>query len=119
WGAVASPRSAVFEKERVTSLQNVLGAADEDAGAAGLTPDAHVGVPRGTIVVVAGDELAVFDPQLAVEEMQLFHPRMGMRGVARAGREAHQHADKVPLLIRREQLALDPRCDLLPVRLGP
>ena len=75
--------------------------------------------PGRTIVVVARDELALVDPQLAVEEMQLFHARMRMRWVARAGREAYQHADKVPFLIGREQLAFDPRCDLLPVRLGP
>ena len=51
--------------------------------------------------------------------MQLFHARMRMRGVARAGREAHQHADPLPLRVGRKQLAFDPGRDLFPVRLGP
>ena len=36
---------------------------------------------RRTVVVVAREELALVDPQLTVEEMQLFHARMRMRGV--------------------------------------
>jgi hypothetical protein len=42
-----------------------------------------------------------------------------MRGVVRAGREAYQHADAVPLRVGREQLAFDPGRDLFPFRLGP
>src|SRR5882672_9010715 len=51
--------------------------------------------------------------------MQFFFARMRMRGVARAGREAYQHADAVPLRVGREQLAFDPGRDLFPFRLGP
>jgi hypothetical protein len=51
---------------------------------------------RRTVVVVAREELAAVDPQLTVEEMQLFDAGMSVRWVARAGREAHQHADPVP-----------------------
>src|SRR5205085_8320146 len=89
-----------------------------NTGAAGLAPDALVARSRRTGVVVAGDELALVDPQLAVEKMQLFHARMRMRGIARTRREANQHADPVLFGVGREQLALDPRRDLLPWRLG-
>ena len=96
-----------------------LGAGDENAGAARLAPDALVARSRRTVVVVAGDELAIVDPQLTVEQMQLFHARMRMRGITRAGREAYQHADPVPFRVGREQLAFDPGRDLFPFRLGP
>ena len=49
-----------------------VGAGDENAGAARLAPDALVARSRRTVVVVARDELALVDPQLTVEEMQLF-----------------------------------------------
>ena len=54
------------------SAQNVLGAGDEDAGAACLAPDTIIARSRRTVVVVPREELALVDPQLAVEEMQLF-----------------------------------------------
>src|SRR2546421_9918191 len=102
---------------RGASAQNVFGAGDEKTGAARLAPDALVARSRRTVVVVARKELALVDPQLTVEEMQLFHARMRMGGVARAGREAHQHADPVPLRVGREQLAFNPGRDLFPFRL--
>src|SRR5919202_17470 len=94
--------------------QNVFGAGDEDAGAARLAIDALVARSRLTVIVVAREELALVDPQLAVEEMQLFHTRMRMRRVARAGCEAYQHADPVPFRVGRQQLAFDARRDLFP-----
>src|SRR5438105_9707511 len=100
-------------------LQNIFGAGDEDAGAARLAPDAVVARSRRTVVVVARKELALVDPQLAIEEMQLFDARMRMRRITRATRQAHQHADPVPFRVGREQLAFDPGRDLFPFRLGP
>src|SRR5439155_12518652 len=82
-------------RARGDSAKDIFGAGDEDAGAAGLAPDALVARSRRTVIVVAGHELAFVDPQLAVEEMQLFDAGMRMRRVAGAGREAHQHADPV------------------------
>ena len=77
---------------------------DENAGAAGLAP--HSLVARASLcpVVVSGVEFPVVDPQLAVEEMQLFDTGMRMRWVTRAGREAHQHADPVPFRVGRERI---------------
>ena len=122
----ASPWQTRFERRRRLSAataalqrKGIFGAGDENTGAAGLAPDALVARSRRTVVVVARDELALVDPQLAVEEMQLFHARMSMRGVTRAGREAHQHADPVPFRVGREQLAFDSGRDLFPFRLGP
>src|SRR5437762_1845642 len=99
---------------RGASAQNVLGAGDEKTGAARLAPDALVARSRRTVVVVAREELALVDPQLTVEEMQLFYARMGVRWVTRARREPHQHADPVPFRVGREQLAFDAGCYLFP-----
>src|SRR4029450_7894616 len=55
------------------SAQSIFGTGDKNAGAASLTPDALVASARLSEVVVAGDELALVDPQLTVEEMQLFY----------------------------------------------
>src|SRR5207248_9243920 len=100
-------------------LQNIFGAGGEKTGAARLAPDAVVARSRRTVVVVARKELALVDPQLAVEEMQLFDARMRMRRITRAGREAYQHADPVSFRVGREQLAFDPGRDLFPFRFGP
>src|ERR1700751_5069203 len=101
------------------SAQNVFSAGDEDAGAACLTPDTLVAVSRRPVIVVPREQLAIVDPQLSVEEMQLFCAGMVMRRVTGAGREAYQHADPVPLRVGRQQLAFDPGRDLFPFRLGP
>src|SRR5712671_7200401 len=101
------------------SAKCIFGAGNENTGAACLTPDALVARSRRTVVVVARDELALVDPQLTVEEMQLFHARMRMRGVTCVWREAYQHADTVLFRVGREQLAFDPGRDLFPFRLGP
>src|SRR4051794_23361065 len=77
---------------RGASAEGIFGAGEEQTGAARLAPDTLVCRSGRTIVVVAREELTLVDPQLAVEEMQLFHTRMRMRRIARAGREAHQHA---------------------------
>src|SRR2546421_1935145 len=57
----------------VASAQNVFGAGDEDAGATGPAPDQLVAGAGLAAVVVAGIELALIDPQLTVEEVQLLH----------------------------------------------
>src|SRR5438128_12274080 len=93
--------------------EGISGAGDEHAGAARLAPDALVERSRRTIVVVARHELTSVDPQLAVEQMQLFHAGMGMRGIACAGREANHHADPVLFWVVREQLAFNAGRDLL------
>src|SRR6185436_4082631 len=107
------------ECARAASTKGIFGAGDENAGAAGLAPDALVEGSRRAIVVVARNELAPVDKQLAVKEMQLFYARMSMRGVTRAGREADQHADPVVFRVAREQFAFDPGRDLFPFRLRP
>src|SRR5262245_26134093 len=104
---------------RGASAESIFGACDENAGAACLAPDALIALSGRTVVVVARNELAPVDPQLTVEEMQLFCARMGMRGVTRARREAHQHADPVPFRVGREQFALDTGRDRFPFRLRP
>src|SRR6266513_4665803 len=103
---------------RGASAQNVLGAGDEKTGAARLAPDALVARSRRTVVVVARKELALIDPQLTVEKMQLFCARVGMRRVTRARCEAYQHADPVPFRVGREQLAFDSGRDRQSTRLN-
>jgi hypothetical protein len=104
---------------RSASAKGIFDAGDEDAGAAGLAPDALVARSGRTVVVVAREELALVDPQLPVKEVQLFYAYMSMRRVTGAGREPHQHADPVSLRVGREQLAFDAGRDLFPFRLGP
>src|SRR6185295_10402871 len=104
---------------RVASAKNIFGTGDENAGAAGLAPNALVTCARCTVVVVAREELAFVDPQLTVEEMQLFYACMSMRGVSGAGRETYQHANPVPCGVGRQQLAFDPGRNLFPFRFGP
>src|SRR5689334_14012498 len=70
--------------------KNVFSVGHENAGTACLAPDALVARSRRAIVVVAWEELALVDPQLSVEEMQLFDARMRVRRIARPGREADQ-----------------------------
>jgi hypothetical protein len=64
-------------------LRDIFGAGDENAGAAGLTPDALVARSTRAVVVATWDELAPVDPQLTVEKMKLFYTCMSMRGVDR------------------------------------
>jgi hypothetical protein len=54
-------------------VQDVLSTRNENASAARLAPNALVARPGRTVVVVAGKELALIDPQLTAEEMQLFY----------------------------------------------
>jgi len=76
-------------------VKNIVGTGDENAGAAGLAPDALVACARWSVVVIAREELAFVDPQLTVEEMQLFYAGMSMGRVSGAGREAYQHANSM------------------------
>ena len=54
------------------------------------------------MVIPSRKELTLVDPQLAVEEMQLFHTRMLMAWVTCAGCKAYQHTDPVPFRVGRE-----------------
>src|SRR4051812_14949131 len=110
-GLIRSPTSVAGRSSG--SAQGIFCAGDEHAGAAGLAPHAVVAGTRRAVVVVAGDKLALVDPQLTVEEMQLLDAGMCMRGVTRARCETHEHADPVPFGVGRQQLAFDPRRDLL------
>jgi len=78
---------------RVSLTKYILGAGDENAGAACLAPDALINCSRRTVIVVPWEKLALVDPQLTVKQMQLFYTRMSMRGVTRAGRKTYQHAE--------------------------
>ena len=64
------------------SAEGIPGAGDENASAAGLTPNLPVDGSWGAVVVIAGLELAPVDPQLTGKKMQLFHARMGVLGIA-------------------------------------
>ena len=83
-------------------MKRIFGTGNEKASAAGLAPDALVARTGRPVVVVAGDEIALVDPQFTIKEMQLFYARMSMRRVARAGREAYQQADSMPFRVGRE-----------------
>src|ERR1044072_4343476 len=100
-------------------MQNVLSTGDENTSAAGLAPDVLVACAGRAVVVVAGEELALVDPQLTVKEMQFFYSCVSMRWITRSGCEAHKHADPLPFRVRREQLAFDAGGDLFPFRLRP
>src|SRR5437764_10037293 len=99
------PKIAPQGRPAAPSAKDVFRAGDEDAGAARLAPDALVARPRRTVIVVAREELLLVDPQLTVEEMQLLDAGMRVSRVARAGRQAHQHADPVSFRVGREQLS--------------
>src|SRR5689334_22921380 len=99
---------------RVALAKNIFGTGDENAGAAGLAPDELVARAGCTVVVVAREEFALVDPQLSVEEMQLFYACMSMRRVSGAGREAYEHANSMPFCVGREQLAFDSGRNLYP-----
>jgi hypothetical protein len=74
---------------------------------------------RLAAVVVPGVELAFVDPELAVEKVQLLDPGVGVRRIARARREAHEHAHLMRFLVRGEQLAGNSRRHFFPFRLDP
>jgi hypothetical protein len=100
-------------------MQDVLCTCHEQAGAAGAAEHALVAGARGAVVVFAGVKRAPVDRQFAVEQMQLLGPGMRMGRIARAGRQAHQHADPASFAVVRQKLALDAGRDLLPLRLRP
>src|ERR1700752_459489 len=82
-----------------SSSKNVLAIGDENAGAAPLAPEALVDRSRCAMVIVARDEFASIDPQLAAEKMQFFHVRMSVGRVACARRQPNQHARALPFLV--------------------
>src|SRR5581483_11616133 len=63
------------------SAEDVLGAGDQDAGAAGFAPHTLVAGAGRAVIVIAGKELAFVDPELAVEQMQLLDAGMGVRRI--------------------------------------
>jgi hypothetical protein len=75
---------------RSASAKGIFGAGDENAGAARLAPDALVVRPRRPVIVLARQELARVDAELAIQEMQLFDARMGY------GRDNARRAQGVP-----------------------
>jgi hypothetical protein len=101
------------------SGKGIFEAGDQNAGAASLTPDTFIARARRSLIVVAGEELALVDPQLPVEEMQLFGASMRMRWVICSGGEPYKHADPVPFVVSCQQLTFDARRDRFPVGLDP
>src|SRR5579872_1100776 len=71
------------------SAEDVFGAGDQHARAAGLAPHVSVGGRRFGAVVITGVKLPLVDPQLAIEKKQLLDPRMGVRRVLDARSEEH------------------------------
>src|SRR5688572_3467802 len=72
-GQVASGgvRARAVIRSSQPSAQPVVRRRDEHAGAARLAEDARVRSARLRAIVVAGNELAVVDPELALQQVQL------------------------------------------------
>src|SRR5688500_4978132 len=91
--AISLPPSRSSEAPALRlSAQRVFSTGHEHAGAAGLAPDTLVAGAGGRAVVIAGVKLAVVDPQLAGEEVQLLYAGVGVRRILTARHQAHQHA---------------------------
>src|SRR5688500_1674227 len=98
------------------SAQRVFSTGHEHAGAAGLAPDTLVAGAWDRPVVIPGVELAIVDPQLAGEQVQLLYAGVGVRRILTARHEAHQHAHYVLFGVGREPLAGNARRDVFPGR---
>src|SRR5262245_2727829 len=101
------------------SAKPVSGGGEEHARAAGLAPDPLVAGTGLSPVVVARIQLLVVDPELAVQQIQLFDPGMGVRRIGGPRREAYEHADAVFVGIRREQLEGEAGRGFFPLRFSP
>ena len=100
-------------------LQDVAVRRDEHAGTAGFAPYALVARTHLAAVVVAGMELSIVDPELAIEEMQLLDPAVDVRRIFHAGLEPHQHRDPIGIAVLREELVPEPGRRFLPFRFFP
>src|SRR5260370_23728580 len=98
------------------SKNYVFGRRNENAGAAGLSPDTMSNAVRLGPVVVAWAQLLVADHQLAVKQMQLFNSSMAVRRIIGSPREPYQHADAVFFGICCELFAGDSRRHFFPFR---
>src|SRR5581483_8088501 len=101
------------------SAELVARRSDQDAGAAGLAPHPDIGGARRRVAEIAGDELAIVDPQLALQEVKLLDAGVTMRRIRDTRLETHEHADAIALRVRRQQLAPDARRGRFPCGLGP
>src|ERR1043165_6976490 len=118
---MSSPKisALMISLPKIASKQNVPAAGNKDAGTTGLAPNALVATAGRGVVVVAGEKLAFVNPELTVQQMQLFYAGMSMRRIVRAGREPHQHAEPVPFRVGCEHLAFDAGRHLFPFRFRP
>src|SRR5258708_33718935 len=74
------------------SKNYVFGRRNENAGAAGLSPDTMINAVRLGPVVVAWVQLLVADHQLAVKQMQLFNSGMAVGRIIGSRREPYPPA---------------------------
>ena len=98
------------------SKNYVFGRRNENAGAAGLSPDTMINAVRLGPVVVAWVQLLVADHQLALKQMQLFNSGMAVGRIIGSRREPYQHADAAFFGICCELFAGDSRRHFLPFR---
>src|SRR5713101_7965312 len=115
-GTQSSVSSNCGRRRPKKSQKYVLGRREENAGAAGLSPDTMINAVELGPVVVAWVQLLVADHQLAVKQMQLFNSGMAVTRIVGSRREPYQHADAVFLRIGREQFAGDARRHFFPFR---
>src|SRR5690348_2308844 len=101
------------------SAERVARRGDQNAGAAGLAPHSGIYRTRLGAVVISGQKLALADPELTIEQVQLLDSSVPVRGIGDPRREPNEHAHTVLFVVRREQLALDARRNLLPLGLCP
>src|SRR5437870_37520 len=106
----------VGNEKELRSAEDVFGRRDEDAGAAGLAPDATIDALRLGPAVVAGMELPLVDHQLAVQQMQLLDSGMAVGRIVGSRRQPYEHADAMVFRIRREQLDRDAGRHFFPFR---
>src|SRR6266404_9207461 len=100
----------------ITSKNHVFGRREENAGAAGLSPDTVINAVGLGPFVVARVQLLVADHQLSVKQMQFFDSGVAVTRIVGSRREPYQHADAVFLHIGREQFAGDARRHFFPFR---
>ena len=98
------------------SKKHVFGRCNENARAAGLSPDTMINAVRLGPVVVAWVQLLVADHQLALKQMQLFNSGMAVGRIIGSRREPYQHADAVFFRICCELFAGDSRRHFFPFR---
>src|SRR5215471_4266694 len=108
----------VFRMSEVVLKNYVSDRGEENAGAAGLTPDTMIDGSCLSPDIVAGIKLLLIDHQFAVEQVHLFNSCMAMRRIVGARREPYQHTHPSFLGIRREQFDGNAGRCLFPFRHG-